>query len=178
INQHLPALFARPVADLPENATPVQERQALADALNVSLPANFGQVTLFHLRRLPLIQATVGLSDALVNILPLITLALLILTLIFSTNRRRSLIGFGLGVSLGMLLLYIATRLTLWYSTNTIQTVAARPFVGYMLDAASQSLLVFALVLAGAGLLMAAIVFQVGRAPRLPDLSDDPEPRE
>lgn len=77
-----------------------------------------------------------------------------------------------------MLLLYVLTRLTTWYATNTLQTVAARPFAGYLMDAASQSLLIFAIALACAGLLMSVIVCQLGRPPRLPDLSDEPDHEE
>ena len=91
----LPAITS---AEVPQQAV-----TKLSAALGVTLPANFGQITLVRSSDLATVQKGVKAFDRLTLVLPLITIALIALSLWLSVNRRRTLLQLAVGVSLLMI---------------------------------------------------------------------------
>ena len=91
----LPAITS---ADPPQQAV-----NKLSRALGVSLPGNFGQITLVRSSDLATVQRGVKAFDRLTLILPLVAIALIALSLWLSVNRRRTLLQLAVGVSLLMI---------------------------------------------------------------------------
>ena len=82
---------------------PQQAVTKLSDALGVTLPANFGQITLVKSSDLAAIQKGVKAFDRLTLVLPLITILLIALSLWLSVNRRRTVLQLAVGVCLLMI---------------------------------------------------------------------------
>ncbi len=82
---------------------PQQAVNKLSKALGVSLPGNFGQITLVKSSDLAEVQRGVKAFDRLTLVLPLVTIALIALSLWLSVNRRRTLLQLAVGVSLLMI---------------------------------------------------------------------------
>ena len=85
-------------ADVPQQAV-----TKLSSALGVTLPSNFGQITLVRSSDLAAVQKGVKAFDRLTLVLPLVTIALIALSLWLSVNRRRALLQLAVGVSLLMI---------------------------------------------------------------------------
>ena len=83
---------------------PQQAVTKLSDALGVTLPASFGQITLVKSADLAAIQKGVKAFDRLTLVLPLITIALIALSLWLSVNRRRTALQLAAGVALLMII--------------------------------------------------------------------------
>ncbi|MGZ3583728.1 MAG: hypothetical protein ACXWP6_13735, partial [Ktedonobacterales bacterium] len=113
IQEQGPGIIAKRVTlpDLSQEQTPQQARQELSQALGVNIPQDFGQVVVLQSDQLATAQQAVRLLDALVIILPLITLVLLAATIWFSVNRRRTLIELGIGV----VIVFVALRILIAY---------------------------------------------------------------
>jgi hypothetical protein len=82
---------------------PQQSVNKLSKALGVQLPSNFGQITLVRSSDLASVRQLVKAFDGLTLILPLVTIALIALTLWLSVNRRRTVLQLAVGVSLLMI---------------------------------------------------------------------------
>jgi hypothetical protein len=82
---------------------PQQAVTKLSEALGVSLPSNFGQITLVRSSDLAAVQNGVKAFDRLTLVLPLVAIALIALSLWLSVNRRRTLLQLAVGVSLLMI---------------------------------------------------------------------------
>ncbi len=82
---------------------PQQAVTKLSGALGVSLPSNFGQITLVKSSDLATVQRAVKAFDRLTLVLPLITIVLIALSLWLSVNRRRTVLQLAVGVSLLMI---------------------------------------------------------------------------
>jgi hypothetical protein len=80
----LPAITS---ADPPQQAV-----NKLSNALGVSLPSDFGQITLVRSSDLATVQKGVKAFDRLTLVLPLVTIVLIALSLWLSVNRRRTLL--------------------------------------------------------------------------------------
>ena len=82
---------------------PQQAVNKLSHALGVPLPSNFGEITLVRSSDLATVRQAVKDFDGLTLILPLVTIALIALSLWLSVNRRRTLLQLAVGVSLLMI---------------------------------------------------------------------------
>ena len=82
---------------------PQQAVNKLSKALGVSLPSNFGQITLVKSSDLAEVQRGVKAFDRLTLVLPLVAIVLIALSLWLSVNRRRTLLQLAVGVSLLMI---------------------------------------------------------------------------
>ena len=91
----LPAITS---ADPPQQAV-----TKLSKALGVTLPSNFGQITLVKSSDLAAVQRGVKAFDRFTLVLPLVTIILIALSLWLSVNRRRTLLQLAVGVSLLMI---------------------------------------------------------------------------
>ena len=83
---------------------PQQAVTKLSQALGVQLPSNFGQITLVKSTDLASVRQLVKDFDRLTLILPLVTIALIALTLWLSVNRRRTVLQLAAGVTLLMII--------------------------------------------------------------------------
>ena len=107
-------------ADPPQKAV-----NKLSKALGVQLPSNFGQITLVKSDKLATVQRLVKAFDRLTLVLPLVTIALLALTLWLSVNRRRTVLQLAVGVSL----LMIVERRVVIHEQGTLANSAHNPQV-------------------------------------------------
>ena len=82
---------------------PQQAVNKLSDALGVPLPSNFGEITLVRSSDLATVRQGVKDFDGLTSVLPLVTIALIALSLWLSVNRRRTVLQLAVGVSLLMI---------------------------------------------------------------------------
>ena len=106
------------------SAEPPQEAVTkLSRALGVTLPSNFGQITLVRSSDLATVQRGVQAFDGLTLVLPLVTIALIALCLWLSVNRRRTLLQLAVGVSL----LMIVERRVVLHGQSTLASDAHNP---------------------------------------------------
>ena len=87
-----------------------EARQQLSDALSASLPDDFGQITVMSEESLSEVQDLAAALDRYVWATVILSLALLILTLVVSPNRRRTAVHLGLGVLVAVVVAAIAIR--------------------------------------------------------------------
>jgi multisubunit Na+/H+ antiporter MnhC subunit len=104
---------------------PQQAVNKLSKALGVSLPSDFGQITLVRSSDLATVQKGVKAFDRLTLILPLITIVLIALSLWLSVNRRRTLLQLAVGVSL----LMIVERRVVIHEQGVLASAAHNPQV-------------------------------------------------
>ena len=113
----LPAITS---ADPPQQAV-----NKLSKALGVTLPSDFGQITLVKSSDLAEVQRGVKAFDRFTLVLPLVTIVLIALSLWLSVNRRRTLLQLAVGVSL---LMIVERRVTL-HEQSTLASGAHNPQV-------------------------------------------------
>jgi multisubunit Na+/H+ antiporter MnhC subunit len=113
----LPAITS---ADPPQQAV-----TKLSKALGVSLPGNFGQITLVRSSDLATVQKGVKAFDRLTLVLPLAAIVLIALSLWLSVNRRRTVLQLAVGVSL----LMIAERRVVIHEQGVLASAAHNPQV-------------------------------------------------
>jgi hypothetical protein len=111
----LPAITS---ADPPQQAV-----TKLSGALGVSLPSNFGQITLVRSSDLATVQRGVKAFDRLTLVLPLAGIALIALSLWLSVNRRRTVLQLAVGVSL----LMIVERRVVIHEQGALASAAHNP---------------------------------------------------
>ncbi|MCB1013712.1 MAG: hypothetical protein KDB10_01150 [Acidimicrobiales bacterium] len=102
-----PEIFGRTV-DLPTitvDDVPEAARQKLSDALGVDVGDDFGTVTVYDQGSLQQAQDAIALFNKVVWVLVALTVVLLVLTLVLSAHRRRTLLQLMVALSVGMVLL-------------------------------------------------------------------------
>jgi hypothetical protein len=96
-------------------------RAILEGRLGVDLPEDFGELVLFRSSRLGAAQDAVRLLDRSVILIVALTLILLVVTLLVSVNRRRTLVQLGIGLLIGV----FAARLAVRATENAVVDLAA-----------------------------------------------------
>jgi hypothetical protein len=104
---------------------PQQAVNKLSTALGVTLPSDFGQITLVKPSDLATVQRGVKAFDRFTLVLPLVTIVLIALSLWLSVNRRRTVLQLAVGVSL---LMIVERRVTL-HEQSTLASGAHNPQV-------------------------------------------------
>ena len=89
------------------------------------LPSSFGEVTLVRSSDLATVRQGVKAFDGLTYVLPLVTIALIALSLWLSVNRRRTVLQLAVGVSL----LMIIERRSVIHEQSTLANAAHNPQV-------------------------------------------------
>jgi hypothetical protein len=146
----------KPIARTLEDA---EARARLSEALGRPLPENFAEVTIMQSDQLVTAQRTVQLLDALVIILPILTLLLLIAAIAVSPNRRRTILQIGIGLAISMLVVLLLIKLI---ENRVTSAVTAQPGAGVIspaLDALLGGLLQWLIILLIGGILVAIIAF-------------------
>ena len=98
LSDQLPTLFGKKLTlpDISSGAIPPNLRSRVEDALGVSLPANFAQFTIYDAGKLKVVQQTVVTFKRGLVALVAGTLLLLVLALLISPRRRRTVLQLGL----------------------------------------------------------------------------------
>jgi hypothetical protein len=165
LQQAAPGLipFGVTIPDLSAAQTPEQARQELAQALGVTLAPDFGVITLAQSATLKTAQRVVSVLDALQVILPLITLALAILTLWLVADRRRTLLLLG-GVTAALFLVaMLVTQLVLGNIPAAVTANPAHEMVASLVGLVQANLLGTLVVGLFAGLVVALGAYLAGR---------------
>jgi hypothetical protein len=102
---------------------PQQQVAKLSKALGVPLPAHFAEITLVRSSDLATVRRGVKAFDGLTLVLPLVTIALIALTLWLSVNRRRTVLQLAVGVSL----LMIVERRVVLHEQSVLASAAHNP---------------------------------------------------
>jgi hypothetical protein len=149
--------------DVSQLQVPSQARAKLSQALGVTLPANFGEITLFHSVQLAQAQRLLRLADLLAVLLPIITALLLVATLWLSLDRRRTLIQLGIGVAI----VFLLARVTIGYVqdqvVNSITNPTAQGIASDVIPSALSGLLSLTVLLTAAGAATILIAYLVGK---------------
>jgi hypothetical protein len=148
-----------PIPDLSNVTVPAEAKARLSEALGRPLPEDFGQVTIMQSDQLVTAQRTVQVLDALVILLPLLTLVLLIGAIAVSPNRRRTILQIGLGLAISMLVVFLLIKLI---ENRVTSAVTAQPGAGVIspaLDALLGALQQWLIILLIGGVLVAISAF-------------------
>lgn len=165
LQQAAPGLipFGGAIPDLSTTQNPAQARQELAQALGVQLAPDFGVITLAQSDTLKTAQRVVSLLDALRVILPLVTLALAILTLWLAADRWRTLLLLG-GVTAALFLVaMLVAQLVLGNVPTAVTASPAREIVASLADLVRANLLGTLVVGLFAGLILALGAYLAGK---------------
>ncbi len=102
------------ILDIGELLTNVRD-QLVADGLgflkDISIPESAGQIVLFQADDLGMVKGMVNLLDTLNWLLPLISLILFGAAILIAKDRRKALLGAGVGLAIAMALSLIVLRL-------------------------------------------------------------------
>lgn len=102
------------ILDVGELLTDVRD-QLVADGMgflkDISIPESAGQLVLFEADDLGIIKSTVNLLDTLHWILPLLALVLFAAAILIAKDRRKALLGAGVGLAIAMALSLVVLRL-------------------------------------------------------------------
>ncbi|HKW22424.1 MAG TPA: hypothetical protein VJO13_13660 [Ktedonobacterales bacterium] len=165
LQQAAPGLipFSATIPDLSAAQNPAQARQELAQALGVQLAPDFGVITLAQSDTLKTAQRIVSLLDALKIVLPLVTLALVILTLWVAADRRRTLLLLGSVTAALFLVAMLVAQLILGGVSAAITASPAREIVASLAGLLRANLLETLVVGLFVGLVVALGAYLAGR---------------
>ena len=148
------------------SGSPSQQVQALSHRLGVTLPADFGQVVVFHSTSLQ--QAQEGLKKlhrSLVLILVL-TVVLFALALVVAPFKLRTLAQLGIGAAIVGLLTWAGT---MWATNHIVELVKAghtKAAIRAILDAETGGLTELVIFIAIIGAVAALLAFVFGESPQ------------
>lgn len=165
MQQSLPGLipFGVTIPDLSAAKTPAQARQELAQALGVQLAPDFGVITLVQSVTLRTAQRIVSILDALQIVLPLVTLALALLTLWLAADRRRTLLLLGVVTAALFLVAMLVTQFVLGKIPDAAPTSPAHEIVTSLAGLVQTNLLGTLVVGLFIGLVVALGAYLAGR---------------
>ena len=165
LQQAAPGLipFGVTIPDLSSAQNPAQARQELARALGVQLAPDFGVITLAQSNTLKTAQRLVSVLDALQVVLPLVTLALAILTLALAADRRRTLLLLGGVIAALFLVAMLVTQLVLGNVPAAVMASPAHEIVASLVGLVQANLLGTLVVGLFAGLVVALGAYLAGR---------------
>jgi hypothetical protein len=96
--------------DLDDDATRREIRQQLSDRFGIDLPADFGQIVVFHEDRLSEASDAVHLAERFVIGTIVVTVLFGAGALLLSAGRRRTILQLGLGVAVATYLVFTIVR--------------------------------------------------------------------
>ncbi len=143
--------------DIPDSA-----RQRLSQALGVTLPPNFGEVTIMSKQKLNTLQGAVNRFDRLVWGLILLSFLLAAATVVVAVDKRRGLVELAVGVVVGLLLAGVAIRRVKEAVVDRIKSGQAKGAAGAVMDHTLGSLRAVAVVVVVAGAIIAVVAHLAG----------------
>jgi len=163
VQQRAPRLLPKPIPDISPTTPPDQAEQQLSQALGVTLPAGFGQITLVQSDNLKTAQKIVHFFNIFVVVLVILMIAAIVAAVWLSLHRRRTLIELGLGIGLAL----VVTRvLAHRIEDNVIDGLAGhqgQPIAAAGLRAVIGNLQSFTLWFLIAGFVLAVVAFLLGK---------------
>ena len=114
------------IPEIPPSVDPADAIQQLGSALGVTLPDDFGQVTVLTGDQLSTYQDAVRGVKRIIGGLFVLTLILLVLTIVVAVDRRRAIIALGIAIALGLFLGGVVLRRIERDVIDTIEAPGAR----------------------------------------------------
>jgi hypothetical protein len=165
VDQKLPgglsSKFNPPV--IPATMSPEQGIQEVANWSGKPLPSDFGQITLLQSDALGPAQAAVKWFDRLMWILPLITAALMALTLWLSRRRGRTAIALGIGAAIAIFVSRVIIVRASQYLTDQMTAGTGQHILKELVSAAMGPLTTLTIWVCVIGVIAAVVVWLLGR---------------
>ena len=139
--------------------------EQLSSALGVTLPPDFGQVTIMSAEELSGYQDAVRTMKGLVVATFLLSLILMALTIVVTTNRRRAVVWLGVGLVAVLFLAAVFLRRVKASIIDAIEGPAAQAAARDVFDQVSASLRQAGLFVFTIGIVAALLAYLLGRPP-------------
>ncbi len=146
------------VKDIPDRA-----RQRLSQTLGITLPADFGEITIMSRKKLNSLQGIVNSFEHLVWGLMLLSVLLAAATVVVAVDKRRGLVELAVGVVAGFFLAAVVIRRVKEAVVDRIKSGQAKGAARVVMDHTLGSLRAVAMVVIVAGLIVAVLGHLVGR---------------
>lgn len=127
------------------------------------LPADFGQITLLTNSSLKTAQTAVRVFDALVVVLPIVTLLLIAATIWLSRHRRLTAIELGIGVVVALVLTHVIVNQLTKALIDQVKAGNTKEVVTNVVKAAFGPLTTITIWLIVLGAILAVVAWLVGR---------------
>jgi hypothetical protein len=142
---------------------PRQGIQEVADWAGKPLPSDFGQITLLQSDALGPAQTAVKWFDRLMWILPLITAALIALTVWLARRRGRAAIAIGIGAAVAIFITRVIVLRASEYLTEQVREGTGQHIVRQVVDASLGPLTTLTVWICVIGVVVALLVWALGR---------------
>jgi len=153
--------FSPPVIE--PGTDPATAIQQVSSWSGRTLPADFGQITLFKSDALGPAQTAVRWFDALVWVIPIVTLAFVAVTVWLSRNRRRTLIELGIGVAVALILTRVIVKKGSEAVVNDLEGGNGLSVVKDVVNAALGPLTTITIWIVAIGVIVAVVAWFAGR---------------
>jgi hypothetical protein len=157
----IPATVALP--DLSASQAPSVARAALQTALGVTLPSDFGTITVARADRLEAAQTAVKVFDILVIVAIIVTILLFIGAALAARNRRRAVVLLGAGAVVALLVARAAIRGIENAIVGSITGDGGGAAVRGIFDHVLDDLFGFMVVVTVVGAIVALVAWLIGR---------------
>jgi hypothetical protein len=165
LDQKLPgglsSKFTPPV--ITPDMTPDQGIQEVANWSGKPLPSDFGQITLLQSDALGPAQTAVKWFDRLMWILPLITAALMALTIWLARRRGRTAIALGIGAAIAIFIARVIIVRASEYLTTQIKDGTGQHIIKQVVDASLGPFTTITIWVCVVGVVVAILVWALGR---------------
>jgi hypothetical protein len=165
VDQHLPSglagKFNPPVIE--PGTDPQAGIQEVANWAGKPLPSDFGQVILMQSDALGPIQTAVQWFDRLVWILPLITAALIAVTIWLSRRRARTAMAIGIGAAIAIFVTRVIVDRASEYLTSNVEQGGVAGLVKDVVDRSLHPLTTLTIWVCVVGVVAAVLVWLLGR---------------
>ena len=165
VDQRLPGglgtRFNPPV--IPASMSPSQGIQQVANWSGKPLPSDFGQITLLQSNALGPAQTAVKWFDRLMWILPLVTAALMALTLWVSRRRGRAAIALGIGAAVAIFVARVVIVRASQYLTEQVKSGSGQHILKEIVNASLGSLTTITIWVCVIGVIVAVVIWALGR---------------
>ncbi len=165
----IPATVSLP--DLSATAAPAAARAALQTALGVSLPADFGTITLARADRLEAAQTAVRIFDLVVVLAIVITILLFVGAALLARDRRRAVVLLGAGSVVALLVARAAIRGVENAIVNSVTDDSGATAARGIFDAVLDDLFGVMVVVTVVGAIVALVAWLVGRREQITQIA-------
>jgi hypothetical protein len=164
VQQKAPRLLSGvTIPEISPSTPPAEANAQLSQALGVTLPSDFGQVTLLKSQDLQTAQTIVKIFNTVVVLLVILTVALIVASVWLSLVRRRTLIELGVGIALALIIARVVVDRIEANVVNGLKTAQGPGIAGPAIKAAVDNLQSFTVAFLIAGIVVAIAAFLVGK---------------
>jgi hypothetical protein len=137
--------------------------QEVANWSGKALPSDFGQITLLQSDALGPAQTAVKWFDRLTWILPLVTAALIALTIWLSRRRARTAIAIGISAAVAIFITRVIVKRASLYLTDQLESGQGQSIVKDVVNASLGPLTTITIWICVVGVIVALLVWLLGR---------------